>query len=229
MKKRVLVADDEENVSELLKLYLEVEGYEVEIAADGLKVMEIVQSFKPDIILLDIMMPYKDGWQVARELRTETQIPIIMLSAKNQESDKILGLNLGGDDYITKPFSPGEVVARIRAVLRRSGADKTDEVLRFSCLEIDLSRYEISLDGSKVTCTPKEVEMLWIMAKNYKKVFTRDQLLGKVWGYDYPGDSRTVDTHIKRLRRKIENGHSYKFLHTIWGVGYKFEVVNNEE
>lgn len=230
MGNKVLVVDDEENVTELLKLYLEAEGFEVSTAGDGSKVIELVKCFKPDIIILDIMMPCKDGWQVARELRSESLIPIIMLSAKNQESDKILGLNLGGDDYITKPFSPGEVVARIRAVLRRMGSKSQDkEIIEVECLTIDFSKYEIFLDGVKVPCTPKEVELLWILAKNPGRVYTREQLLDKVWGYDYPGDSRTVDTHIKRLRRKIEDGHPFSYLQTIWGVGYKFEVISNEE
>ncbi|HEY9062967.1 MAG TPA: response regulator transcription factor [Pseudobacteroides sp.] len=230
MGNKVLVVDDEENVTELLKLYLEAEGFEVGTAGDGSKAVELVRCFKPDIIILDIMMPYKDGWQVARELRSESQIPIIMLSAKNQESDKILGLNLGGDDYITKPFSPGEVVARIRAVLRRTGSkSQGKEIIEVECLTIDFSKYEIFLGGVKVPCTPKEVELLWILAKNPGRVYTREQLLDKVWGYDYPGDSRTVDTHIKRLRRKIEDGHPFSYLQTVWGVGYKFEVIRNEE
>lgn len=230
MGNKVLVVDDEENVTELLKLYLETERFEVSTAGDGAKAIELVKCFKPDIIILDIMMPYKDGWQVARELRSESQIPIIMLSAKNQESDKILGLNLGGDDYITKPFSPGEVVARIRAVLRRTGSKSQDkEIIEVECLTIDFSKYEIFLDRVKVPCTPKEVELLWILAKNPGRVYTREQLLDKVWGYDYPGDSRTVDTHIKRLRRKIEDGHPFSYLQTVWGVGYKFEVIRNEE
>lgn len=229
-KKTILVVDDEENVSELLKLYLETEGFIVQVAEDGLKALELAKKIKPDLIILDIMLPFKDGWQVARELRRDTDTPIIMLSAKGEESDKILGLNLGGDDYITKPFSPGELAARVKAILRRSKAEvQENNVLEFPHLIIDFSKYEIITNGIKIVSTPKEVELLWLLANNPGRVFTREHLLDKIWGYDYLGDSRTVDTHVKRLRRKIEKGHLYTYLHTVWGVGYKFEVVKNEE
>lgn len=228
--KTILVVDDEENVSELLKLYLEREGFRVEVADDGLKALQMARKIKPDLIILDIMLPFKDGWQVARELRQEMDTPIIMLSAKNEECDRILGLDLGGDDYVTKPFSPGEVVARVKAILRRSKVEDQDHhVLEFPHLVIDFSKYEIRVNGEKILSTPKEVELLWLLASHPGGVFTREQLLDKVWGYDYVGESRTVDTHIKRLRRKIENNHSYSFLHTVWGVGYKFEVINGEK
>lgn len=228
-KKKILVVDDEENVSGLLKLYLEADGFIVEIAEDGLNALELARKINPDLIILDIMLPYKDGWQVAQELRKDMDTPIIMLSAKGDESDKILGLNLGGDDYVTKPFSPGEVSARVKAILRRTKTEVQEiDVIGFPELIIDFSKYEISVSGVKIVTTPKEVELMWLLANNQGTVFTRERLLDKIWGYDYLGDSRTVDTHIKRLRRKIEKGHAYTYLHTVWGVGYKFEVIKNE-
>lgn len=228
-KRKILVVDDEDNVSELLKLYLEAEDFAVQIAADGLKALSIANQFQPDLIILDIMLPYKDGWQVAKELRQTMDTPIIMLSAKGEESDKILGLNLGGDDYVTKPFSPGEIIARIKAILRRSKSEEsTNKFLQFPNLLIDLSKYEVMVAGTKIITTPKEVELLWLLSNNPGHVFTRDHLLDKIWGYAYLGDTRTVDTHIKRLRRKIENCQPYTYLQTVWGVGYKFEVIKNE-
>lgn len=228
-KKTILVVDDEENVSGLLKLYLEAEGFIVQIAEDGLKAVEFARKINPDLIILDIMLPFKDGWQVAQELRKDMGTPIIMLSAKGDESDKILGLNLGGDDYVTKPFSPGEITARVKAILRRTKTEvQESDVLKFPELVIDFSKYEIIVNGVKIVSTPKEVELMWLLANNLGIVFTRERLLDKIWGYDYLGDSRTVDTHIKRLRRKIEKGQLYTYLHTVWGVGYKFEVIKNE-
>lgn len=230
IKEKILVVDDEENVSELLKLYLEAEGFAVVVAGDGLKALELAKKVKPDLIILDIMLPFKDGWQVAMELRRDMDTPIIMLSAKGEESDKILGLNLGGDDYVTKPFSPGEVTARVKAILRRSRTEVQEcDVLEFPHLIIDFSKYKIIVDEINIISTPKEVEMLWLLANNPGRVYTREQLLDKIWGYDYLGDSRTVDTHVKRLRRKIEKGYTFTYLHTVWGVGYKFEVVENEK
>ncbi|AWK52892.1 DNA-binding response regulator [Clostridium beijerinckii] len=229
VKKTILVVDDEENVSGLLKLYLEAEGFIVQIAEDGLKALELARKINPDLIILDIMLPFKDGWQVAQELRKDMDTPIIMLSAKGEESDKILGLNLGGDDYVTKPFSPGEITARVKAILRRTKSEALEsEALKFPELVIDFSKYEIIVSGVKIVSTPKEVELMWLLANNPGIVFTRERLLDKIWGYDYLGDSRTVDTHIKRLRRKIEKGQLYTYLHTVWGVGYKFEVIKNE-
>lgn len=228
INKKILVVDDEENVSELLKLYLESENYEVQIAEDGIQAITLANQFKPDLIILDIMLPFKDGWQVAKELRQTIDTPIIMLSAKGEESDKILGLNLGGDDYVTKPFSPGEIVARVKAIFRRLKSDDHEQqVLNFPSLVIDFSKYEIIVNGTKITSTPKEVELLWFLANHPGKVFTRDHLLDKIWGYAYIGDTRTVDTHIKRLRRKVENEHEhpYTYIQTVWGVGYKFEVI----
>lgn len=229
-KKTILVVDDEENVSELLKLYLEAEGFIVEIAEDGLKALELAKSINPDLIILDIMLPFKNGWQVAQEIRKDMDTPIIMLSAKGEESDKILGLNLGGDDYVTKPFSPGEITARVKAILRRTKTEiQENNVLKFPQLIIDFSKYEIIASGVKIVSTPKEVELMWLLSNNPEIVLTRERLLDKIWGYDYLGDSRTVDTHIKRLRRKIEKGQLYTYIHTVWGVGYKFEVTKNEE
>lgn len=229
LNKTILVVDDEENVSGLLKLYLEAEGFIVEIAEDGIKAVELARKINPDLIILDIMLPFKDGLQVAKELRKDMDTPIIMLSAKGDETDKILGLNLGGDDYVTKPFSPGEISARVKAILRRTKADtQENDILKFSELIIDFSKYEINVSGDKIVSTPKEVELMWLLANNPGIVFTRERLLDKIWGYEYLGDSRTVDTHIKRLRRKIEKNHDYTYLHTVWGVGYKFEVIKNE-
>ncbi|MDT3699588.1 MAG: response regulator transcription factor [Thermincola sp.] len=231
VEKTILIVDDEEHVSELLGLYLQREGFAVQVADDGLDGLHKARELKPDLIILDIMLPYKDGWQVARELRQDgSTVPIIMLSAKSEECDKILGLDLGGDDYVTKPFAPGEVVARVKAILRRTRTEgQESSVLEFPCLTIDFSRYEIKINGKKVVCTPKEIELLWLLAINRGLVFTREHLLDKVWGYDYLGDSRTVDTHVKRLRKKIEKDHPYAYLHTVWGVGYKFEVMKNNE
>ncbi|EKN68736.1 response regulator transcription factor [Schinkia azotoformans] len=228
--RKILVVDDEENVSELLKLYLEAENFEVHIAEDGLEALSAAKQFQPDLIILDIMLPFKDGWQVAKELRLTMDTPIIMLSAKGEESDKILGLNLGGDDYVTKPFSPGEIVARVNAIFRRSKSNgNVDKTLHFPHLTIDLSKYEVIIQDEKITTTPKEVELLWMLSSSPGQVFTRDQLLDKIWGYAYLGDTRTVDTHIKRLRRKIEGNHPYTYLQTVWGVGYKFEVIKSEK
>ncbi len=229
-RKKILCVDDEENVLDLLKLYLESEGFDVFTACNGLTGLDLARSLKPDLVILDIMLPDKDGWQLAKELRKDTDIPIIMLSAKDSESDKILGLNLGGDDYVTKPFSPGEVTARVNAILRRLKSKETsDEIIEYPNLKINFSRYEIMVSGSKIDSTPKEVEVVWLMAQNNGRVYNREYLLDKVWGYDYPGDTRTVDTHIKRLRRKLEQGNDYTYLQTVWGVGYKFEVIKNEE
>jgi len=228
--KRILVVDDEENVSELLKLYLESEGFQVQVADNGLKALDMAREGEPDLIILDIMLPLMDGWQVAKELRKHMDTPIIMLSAKGEESDRILGLNLGGDDYVTKPFSPGEIVARVKAILRRTRQEEHgNTALQFPNLTIDFSKYEITIGGKRKECAPKEIELLWLLASNPGRVFTREQLLDKVWDYDYPGDSRTVDTHVKRLRKKTEEGNDFAYIHTVWGVGYKFEVLKNEK
>ena len=224
---KVLVADDDNNVCDLLKLYLENEGYELITANDGAKAVSSFKIYEPDIVLLDIMMPRKDGWQVCREIREISSKPIIIITAKGEVFDKVLGLELGADDFIVKPFDMKEVSARVKAVLRRySGHDNDDsEVIRFDNLEISLQKYELKLAGKVVDIPPKELELLYFLTSNYNRVFTRDQLLDKVWGFDYLGDSRTVDVHVKRLREKLEGKSDKWTLKTVWGVGYKFELL----
>ena len=224
---KILVADDDNNVCDLLKLYLENEGYELITANDGAKAVSSFKIYEPDIVLLDIMMPRKDGWQVCREIREISSKPIIIITAKGEVFDKVLGLELGADDFIVKPFDMIEVSARVKAVLRRySGHDNDDsEVIRFDNLEISLQKYELKLAGKVVDIPPKELELLYFLTSNYNRVFTRDQLLDKVWGFDYLGDSRTVDVHVKRLREKLEGKSDKWTLKTVWGVGYKFELL----
>lgn len=228
-QKTVLIVDDEANICELIRLYVEKEGYRAVIANDGQRAVEKFKSAKPDIVLLDIMLPIKDGWQVCREMRAIDNTPIIMLTAKGETFDKVLGLELGADDYIVKPFEPKELIARMKAVLRRTaaqynGEEDKEEELRFDGLRINQATYEIYLGDKKIEMPPKEFELLYFLAKNTNKVFTRDQLLDEIWGYEFFGDSRTVDVHIKRIREKIESeGHNWH-LKTVWGVGYKFEV-----
>ena len=227
MGSKILVADDDNNICELLKIYLENEGYEVVTANDGVKAISSFKIYEPDLILLDIMMPRKDGWQVCREIREISSKPIIMVTARGEVFDKVLGLELGADDFITKPFDTKQVAARVKAVLRRySGHDNDDsEVIRFDNLEISLQKYELKLAGKVVDIPPKELELLYFLTSNYNRVFTRDQLLDKVWGFDYLGDSRTVDVHVKRLREKLEGKSDKWTLKTVWGVGYKFELL----
>ena len=227
MGSKILVADDDNNICELLKIYLENEGYEVVTANDGVKAISSFKIYEPDLILLDIMMPRKDGWQVCREIREISSKPIIMVTARGEVFDKVLGLELGADDFITKPFDTKEVAARVKAVLRRySGHDNDDsEVIRFDNLEISHQKYELKLAGKVVDIPPKELELLYFLTSNYNRVFTRDQLLDKVWGFDYLGDSRTVDVHVKRLREKLEGKSDKWTLKTVWGVGYKFELL----
>ncbi len=224
---KILVADDDNNICDLLKIYLENEGYEVVTANDGVKAISSFKIYEPDLILLDIMMPRKDGWQVCREIREISSKPIIMVTARGEVFDKVLGLELGADDFITKPFDTKEVAARVKAVLRRySGHDNDDsEVIRFDNLEISLQKYELKLAGKVVDIPPKELELLYFLTSNYNRVFTRDQLLDKVWGFDYLGHSRTVDVHVKRLREKLEGKSDKWTLKTVWGVGYKFELL----
>lgn len=229
IKTKVLIVDDEKNICELIRLYLEKEGYDTVIATDGKMAVEMFKSETPDMILLDIMLPGKDGWQVCREIRAVSDVPIIMITARGETFDKVLGLELGADDYVVKPFEPKELVARVKAVLRRSesrtAADEQEEELVFEGLRIGYGTYEIYLDDKKIEMPPKEFELLYFLAKNKNKVFTRDQLLDEIWGYEFFGDSRTVDVHIKRVREKIETeGKSWQ-LKTVWGVGYKFEVL----
>ena len=229
MATKILVIDDDINICDLLRMYLEKEGYEVRTANDGVEAMTSFRLYEPDLILLDIMLPKKDGWQICREIREQSSKPIIMISAKGETIDKVLGLELGADDYIVKPLDMKEVFARIKAVLRRYAKHDTadGELIKFDNLEISLRKYELKIRGKAIDLPPRELELIYFLASNYNRVFTRDQLLDKVWGFDYLGDSRTVDVHIKRLREKLENASEAWSLKTIWGVGYKFEV-NNE-
>ncbi len=224
--KKILIVDDDENICELLRLYLEKDGFSTIVAHDGKEALQLVQINNPDLILLDIMMPVLDGWQVCREVRKNSNVPIIMLTAKGETFDKVLGLELGADDYITKPFDSKEVVARIKAVLRRTTDDKTESVqeVRYDKLRINLTNYELEVNGEQIDTPPKELELVYHLASNPNRVYTRDQLLDQVWGFDYYGDSRTVDVHVKRLREKLEGVSDKWSLKTVWGVGYKFEV-----
>ncbi len=225
--KKILIVDDDENICELLRLYLEKDGFATLVAHDGGQALSAAQINKPDLILLDIMMPVLDGWQVCREIRKTSNVPIIMLTAKGETFDKVLGLELGADDYITKPFDSKEVVARIKAVLRRTSEnDKADSVheVRYDKLRINITNYELEVNGEQIDTPPKELELVYHLASNPNRVYTRDQLLDEVWGFDYYGDSRTVDVHIKRLREKLEGISDKWSLKTVWGVGYKFEV-----
>ena len=230
MEKMVFIVDDEKNICELIRLYVEKEGYSTCIAYDGAEAIEKFESVKPDIVLLDIMLPKKDGWQVCREIRATSTTPIIMLTAKGELFDKVLGLELGADDYIVKPFEPKELIARIKAVLRRSyteGEEKAVNELIFDGLIINRDTFEVYLNGKLLEMPPKEFELLYFLAYNKNRVFTRDQLLNEIWGYEFFGDSRTIDVHIKRIREKIETDGDKEFswqLKTIWGVGYKFEA-----
>lgn len=226
MKYKILIVDDDVNICELLRLYLEKEGYETLVANDGENAVEMVQKQTPDLILLDIMLPKLDGWQVCREIRKFSEIPIIMITAKGEVFDKILGLELGADDYVTKPFEMKEIVARVKAVLRRSSdkIKKQIEEVKFDKLRVNLTNYELEVDGIQIDTPPKELELIYHLASNPNRVYTRDQLLDEVWGFDYYGDSRTVDVHVKRLREKLENVSCEWSLKTVWGVGYKFEV-----
>ena len=228
MDTKLLIVDDDPNICDMLKLYFENEGYQVKTASDGVDGVNYFKIYEPDIVLLDIMMPKKDGWQVCREIREISPKPVIMITAKGEVFDKVLGLELGADDFIVKPFDMKELSARIKAVLRRYNAhSKTqdDEVVRFENIEISLQKYELKLNGKPIDIPPKELELLYFLASNCNRVFTRDQLLDKVWGFDYLGDSRTVDVHVKRLREKLEGVSDKWSLKTVWGVGYKFETT----
>ncbi len=223
---KILIVDDDKNICELLRLYIEKEGFDTCMAHDGRQALNLFTSFSPDLILLDIMLPELDGWQVCREIRKTSDCPIIMLTAKGEVFDKVLGLELGADDYVVKPFESKEVVARINAVLRRTGKSDTagQKVVNFENLSINLTNYELKVKGNQVDTPPKEMELIYHLASNPNRVFTRDQLLDEVWGFDYYGDSRTVDVHVKRLREKLEGVSEKWALKTVWGVGYKFEV-----
>ena len=223
---KILVVDDDQNICELLRLYIEKEGFEVVIANDGRKALEMFEQENPDLIMLDIMLPELDGWQVCREIRKKSQCPIIMLTAKGEVFDKVLGLELGADDYVVKPFEAKEVIARIKAVLRRFGKNDENQVkeVKYDKLSINLTNYELKVNGKVVDTPPKEMELLYHLASTPNRVYTRNQLLDEVWGFDYFGDTRTVDVHIKRLREKLEGVSDQWDLKTVWSVGYKFEV-----
>ena len=227
MPRKVLIVEDESNIAELLHLYLEKAGFETAVAPDGGKGVELFRSFQPDLVLLDIMLPVLDGWGVLKKIRETDKTPVIMLTAKGETNDKVMGLESGADDYVVKPFEMKEVLARIHAVLRRFGAEEEPDGKRliFDKLIVDLDSYELMVDGKKIDTPPKELELLHHLAAAPNRVFTRNQLLDEVWGFDYFGDSRTVDVHVKRLREKLEGVSESWSLKTVWGVGYKFEVV----
>jgi len=227
MTKKALIIEDDANIAELLRLYMEKDGFTVAIAVNGAAGLAEFEKIKPDIILLDIMMPVLDGWAVCREIRTVSNVPIIMLTSKGETMDKVTGLEMGADDYIVKPFEVGELMARVHAVMRRydvtGGAES--KRLTFDNLVIDMDSFELLVSGKRVEAPPKEMELLYHLASSPNRVYTRNQLLDEVWGFDYFGDSRTVDVHIKRLREKLENVSEKWTLKTVWGVGYKFEVL----
>lgn len=227
--KKVLIVDDDSNICELLRLYLEKDGFDTVIANDGEAAIVKFNIDEPDLILLDVMMPKLDGWQVCRTIRKSSSVPIIMLTAKGETFDKILGLDLGADDYVTKPFDSKEVVARVKAVLRRtSGNDENAEkIVKFDKLVINLTNYELIVDGKPIDTPPKELELIYHLASNPNRVYSRDQLLDEVWGFEYYGDSRTVDVHVKRLREKLEGVSEQWSIKTVWSVGYKFELKQN--
>ena len=229
MARKVLIVEDDNNIAELLHLYLEKEGFETCVARDGGKGVEQFRAFVPDLVLLDIMLPVMDGWSVLKKIREEDNTPVIMLTAKGEVEDRVSGLESGADDYIVKPFEMKEVLARIRAVLRRMGpeGDSGEKKLSFDKLVINLDSYELLVDGQRVDTPPKELELLFHLASAPNRVFTRNQLLDEVWGFDYFGDSRTVDVHVKRLREKLEGVSQQWSVKTVWGVGYKFEVAAN--
>ena len=224
----VLIVEDDRNISELLQMYLEKEGYAVTTAYDGGQGLQKFRSIQPDLVLLDVMMPVMDGWSVCKAIRLESQVPVIMLTAKGETDDKVAGLRSGADDYITKPFEMKEVLARIEAVLRRASGVSTEKKARklsYDNLTIDMDAFELTVNGKKVDTPPKEMELLFYLASSPNRVYTRNQLLDEVWGFDYFGDSRTVDVHVKRLREKLEGASQSWSLKTVWGVGYKFEVL----
>lgn len=221
---KILIVDDDKNIAQVIKMYLESSGYATKVAYDGRDAQEAFLRYKPDLVLLDIMLPYIDGIDVLKWIRKEYETPVIMLTAKGETFDKVLGLELGADDYVVKPFEPKEIIARVKAVLRRYNLDNGGkEVLSFEDLEIDINSYNVTYKGEEVKMPPKEFELVHYLAQNKNRVFTRQQLLCEVWGYDYPGDSRTVDVHVKRVREKLQGGPNWQ-IETVWGVGYKFEV-----
>jgi len=227
---KILVVDDERNIVELIRLYMEKEGFETICAYTGDEALSKFREEKPDLIVLDLMLPGTDGWQVCREIRKTSSVPIIMLTAKSETFDKVLGLELGADDYITKPFEAKELLARVKAVLRRTGTKEAEsqKEVSFKNLSINIENYELQIKNEQVDAPPKEIELLYFLASNPNRVYTREQLLEEVWGFDYFGDSRTVDVHIKRLREKLEGAEDGWQLKTVWGVGYKFEIKKQE-
>jgi DNA-binding response OmpR family regulator len=228
---KVLVVDDDQNICDLLRIYLEKEGYSVILSYDGQEALVKFNALKPDIVLLDVMLPSLDGWQVCREIRKKSDVPIIMITAKSETFDKVLGLELGADDYIVKPLDTLEVVARIKAIARRMGTSSKEVAVKevqYDKLSVNMTRYELRIDGKIVDTPPKELELLFYLASNPNRVYTRDQLLDEVWGFEYYGDSRTIDVHIKRLREKLEGVSDKWALKTVWGVGYKFESDETE-
>ncbi|MEA4900787.1 response regulator transcription factor [Desulfitobacterium sp.] len=231
MNKSILIADDHDDILEIMQRYVSKEGYIPILAHDGDEAIQKFNEYSPVLLLLDVLMPKKDGFEVCRRIRKDSNVPIIMITAKGEDGDRIMGLDIGADDYIVKPFSPAEVMARIRAVLRRidiSEEEEEKDIIRFSGLEINISTYEVWVQEKDINLTKKEIEILWLLAGNPGKVFSRDALLDRVWGYDYFGDARTVDTHIKRLRSKIDASETLNWdIKTVWGVGYKFEVKHD--
>lgn len=231
--KYVLIADDNKDITDILKVYVKKEGYEPLVAKNGVEAEHMFEDFAPVALLLDVMMPLKDGYEVCKDIRKRSSVPIILITARGEDFDKIMGLDIGADDYIVKPFSPSEVMARLRAVLRRlqrpEEEQKSGNVIRVNNLVVNLEEYSFSVDGKRIPLTKKEIETMWTLAGNPNKVFTRDNLLDSLWGYDYYGDSRTVDSHIKRLRAKLDTvEHPNWRIKTIWGVGYKFEINESD-
>ena len=229
----ILIADDNPDITDVLEVYTKKEGYEPVIASDGEEAIRLFQQYNPVAVLLDVMMPKKDGYEVCREIRAKSDVPVILITARGEDFERVMGLDIGADDYIVKPFSPNEVMARVRAVLRRmTKTEKTESnanILKIGGLIINLEEYTLHIDGKKVALTKKEIETMWTLASNPNKVFTRDNLLDSLWGFDYFGDTRTVDSHIKRLRAKLDaTEHSGWNIKTIWGVGYKFEIEDTK-
>ncbi len=221
---KILIIDDDENICEVIKMYLESSGYDTKVGHNGKVAQELFMEYKPDLVLLDVMIPNMDGIDVLKWIRKENETPVIMLTAKGETFDKVLALELGADDYVVKPFEPKELIARVKAVIRRYNVEVgVKEAITYPDLTIDVNSYNVTYNGDEIKMPPKEFELLYYLASNKNRVFTREQLLCEVWGYDYPGDSRTVDVHIKRLREKLHGGANWQ-LETVWGVGYKFEV-----
>jgi DNA-binding response OmpR family regulator len=230
MQQHILIADDNQDITDILSTYSRMEGFEPIVACDGEEAIRLFSQYNPDVVLLDVMMPKEDGYEVCRKIRSKSNVPVILITARGEDFDKIMGLDIGADDYIVKPFSPREVMARVRAVMRRmtrTAKEETSEnVISIENLEINLDEYTLHIGGKRVALTKKEIETMWTLASNPNKVFTRDNLLDSLWGFDYFGDSRTVDSHIKRLRAKLDKvEHPSWSIKTIWGVGYKFEIA----